>query len=82
MKCEPRARAQRYPQRPRECQPPPGIVTLRNSNQDRGEGGEGQSAAQMHDMELKIKQPPSVSICHVKLSVCQMVVHDMSNGGA
>lgn len=31
-------------------------------------GGDGQTAAQMHDLELKVAQPPRASTCHVKLS--------------
>lgn len=33
-----------------------------------GGEGEGQTAAQMHDLELKVAQPPRASTCHVKLS--------------
>ena len=59
------SRAHRYPRQPRERQPPPGTVTLRNSveiltnlytyhSQPRGREGECETAAQMHNLELKI----------------------------
>ena len=71
--------ATRYPQQPRERQPPPGIVTLRNSvevltnlytyhGQPRGREREGQSAAQMHNLELEIARLPRASVRHLKLS--------------
>ena len=36
--------------------------------QPRGREGEGQTAAQMHNLELKIAQPPRASTRHLKLS--------------
>ena len=38
------------------------------TSQGGGGGGEGQTAAQMHDLELKVAQPPRASTCHVKVS--------------
>ena len=72
-------RARRYPQQPRDLQPPSGIVTLRNSveiltklytyhGHPRGREGEGQTAAQMHNSEVKIARPPRASILHLKLN--------------
>ena len=63
------SRARRYPRQPRDRQPPPGTVTLRNAveiltnlytyyGHPRGREGEGQTAAQMHNLEVKIARPP------------------------
>ena len=59
------SRVHRYPQQPRERQPPPGTVTLRNSveirtnlytyhSQPRGREGECDTAVQMRNLELEI----------------------------
>ena len=64
------SRAHRYPWQPRERQPPPDTVTLRNSveiltnlytyhGQPRGREEEGQTAALMHKYELEIARPQS-----------------------
>ena len=63
------SRARRYPRQPRERQPPPGTVTLRNSvetltnlftyhGQPRG-GGRGRANCRTHALyELEITRPP------------------------
>ena len=83
------SRACRYPQQPRERQPPPGTVTLRNSveiltslytyhDQPRGRESKGQTAAIMHKYELKIAQPQSeyTSSNAKRRPVCWIGAHD------
>ena len=83
------SRARGYPRQPREQQPPPGTVTLRNSveiltnlytyhGQPRGREGEGQTAALMHKYELEIARPQSeYASSNVKRRpVCWIGVHD------
>ena len=62
----------RYLQQPRDPQPPPRqrkyfpTSTLTKASQGGG-NGKGQTAAQMHDLELQIAQPPWASMHYQKL---------------
>ena len=81
------SRARRYPRQPRERQPPPGTVTLRNSveiltnlytyhGQPRGREGERQTAALMHKYELEIAQSEYMSSNTKRRPVCWIGAHD------